>query len=44
MADGRVFVPCRHEHGHGEEAANFDHKIFSINTSRFVLSLFSVFF
>lgn len=30
--DGRIFVPCRHEHGHGDEAVMFDHKIYSVNT------------
>jgi len=33
MADGRLFVPCRHEHGHGTKAEeHFDHYIYSVNT------------
>jgi len=34
MPDGHLFVPCRHEHGHGTQAKeNFDHWIYSINTA-----------
>lgn len=32
-ADGSLYVPTRHEHGHGDEAeAEFDHTIYTINT------------
>lgn len=31
-ADGRIFVPCRHEHGDGKDSAKFDHFVYSINT------------
>jgi len=31
--DGTMFVPCRHEHGHGEKPVEkFDHEIYSLNT------------
>jgi len=30
--DGSIFVPCRHEHGKGDENVRFDHKIYSVNT------------
>jgi len=33
MSDGKMFVPCRHEHGHGtKEKEAFDHFIYSVNT------------
>jgi len=33
MKDGHMFVPCRHEHGHGtKDVENFDHEIYSLNT------------
>lgn len=33
LPDGRLFVPCRHEHGHGtKDKEDFDHEIFSVNT------------
>jgi len=35
LPDGRLFVPCRHEHGHGtKEKEHFDHFIYSINTAK----------
>jgi len=35
MPDGRFFVPCRHEHGHGTQAMEtFDHFIYSLNTGK----------
>jgi len=31
--DGTMFVPCRHEHGHGtKDFEQFDHKIYSVNS------------
>jgi len=34
MADGKIFVPCRHEHGHGtKKTEKFDHFIYSVNTA-----------
>jgi len=33
LPDGSLFVPCRHEHGHGEQATEtFSHEIYSLNT------------
>jgi hypothetical protein len=34
LAPNRMFVPCRHEHGHGTpEKEHFDHRIYSLNTA-----------
>jgi hypothetical protein len=33
LAPSKMFVPCRHEHGHGTpEKERFDHRIYSLNT------------
>jgi len=33
LPDGSLFVPCRHEHGHGtKETEHFSHEIYSLNT------------
>jgi len=33
LPDGRMFVPCRHEHGHGTKPMEkFDHEIYSLNS------------
>jgi hypothetical protein len=33
MPDGTMFVPCRHEHGHGtKETESFSHEIYSLNS------------
>jgi len=35
MPNGTLFVPCRHEHGHGTtETENFSHEIYSLNTGK----------
>jgi len=35
MPDGTMFVPCRHEHGHGtKETEDFSHEIYSLNSEK----------